>query len=161
MAVKDDAIRDLAVHQPLAAESDEIQELYRLFLLERAPALVGPGPGRRHIPIPESVYDVLLKVINYMSQGKGVSVVPVMEELTTQRAANMLGVSRPFLIGLLKEGKIPYHKTGTHRRIFLKDLLDYRKERDKNRRHILNQMAKREAKEGTYDKFYVPDDEEE
>src|SRR5687767_13998014 len=104
------------VHQLQESEGVEIQELYRLFMLEKAPALV--GPNRESVPIPESIYKVLLQVIGYMAQGKAVSVVPVMQELTTQHAANMLGVSRPFLIGLLNEAKIPFHKTGTHRRIY-------------------------------------------
>jgi len=146
-----------AVHQPLEAESAEIRELYRLFLLEKAPALV--GPDRHSIPIPESIYNVLLQVIGYMIQGKGVSVVPVMEELTTQRAANMVGVSRPFFINLLNQGEIPFHKTGTHRRIFLKDLLAYRKRRDQERRHILEELAKRELQDGTYDSMHIPVEE--
>ncbi|MBZ5606451.1 MAG: helix-turn-helix domain-containing protein [Acidobacteriia bacterium] len=130
-----------AVHQARDAESAEIQELYRLFLLEKAPALI--GPNRESIPIPESIYNILLQVIGYMRQGKGVSVVPVMQELTTQQAANMLGVSRPFFIDLLKQDQIPFHKVGTHRRVFLKDVIDYQKRRDADRKRILDQMAKR------------------
>src|SRR6202035_1848698 len=101
------------VYQSLDTESQEIQELYRLFLREKAPALV--GPNHESLPLPESIYNILLQVLGYLRQGKGVSVVPVMEELTTQQAANLLGVSRPFLIELLNKEEIPFHKTGTHR----------------------------------------------
>lgn len=146
--------RTAAVHQPREVESAEIQELYRLFLLEKAPALV--GPNRESIAIPESVFNVLRQVIGYMRQGKGVSVVPVMEELTTQRAANMLGVSRPFLIDLLSRNEIPHHKAGTHRRIYLKDVIEYRNKRDRQRKKILSDLANQAVADGDYDQVYIP-----
>lgn len=152
------AARAAAVHQSPESESAKIQELYRLFLLEKAPALV--GPDHEAIPIPESIYTILLQVITYMKQGKGVSVIPVMRELTTQGAANMLGVSRPFLIGLLNASEIPFHMVGTHRRIYLKDLLEYRDHRDAERKRILSALAKRDMEDGTYDTIYVPPDPE-
>jgi len=143
------------IFQPRDAESTEIQELYRLFLLEKAPALV--GPDRVAIPIPESIFKILIQVVGYMNQGKGVSIIPVMQELTTQRAANMLGVSRPFLIGLLNAREIPCHKVGTHRRIYLKDVMAYSERRDKVRQRILAEIAKKDVEDGTYDQVYVPE----
>ena len=148
-----------SVHQAKDAESAEIRELYRLFLLDKAPALI--GPGRKSIPIPESIYNILVQVIGYMSQGKGVSVVPVMQEVTTQRAANMLGVSRPFLVGLLNNNEIPFHKVGTHRRIYLKDVLAYRERRDRERKKILAGIARKDLEEGSYDEIYVPASDDE
>src|SRR5713226_5142591 len=135
------------VYQPKDAESAEIKDLYRLFLLEKAPALV--GPNRESIPIPESIYNVLRQVAEYMTQGKGVSVIPVMQELTTQTAAGILGVSRPFLVGLLERGEIPFHKVGTHRRIYLKDVLAYGERRDRTRKRILDEIAKKDVEDGT------------
>ena len=142
----------------MAVESAEIQDLYRLFLLEKAPALI--GPNRESIPIPESIFNVLRQVIGYMRQGKGVSVIPVMEELTTQRAANLLGVSRPFLVDLLNRNEIPHHKTGTHRRIYLKDLIECRNKRDGERADILAKMAKQAIEDGDYDQVYIAEDGE-
>lgn len=147
-----------AVHQPRDTESAEIRELYRLFLLEKAPRLI--GPNRESVPIPESIYNILLQVIGYMRQGKGVSVIPLMQELTTQQAANLLGVSRPFLIDLLSRAEIPFHKTGTHRRIYLKDAFDYQHRRDLDRKRILSEIAKRAVEEGEYDQTRVPEDGE-
>jgi excisionase family DNA binding protein len=143
------------VHQPREIESAEIQELYRLFLLEKAPALV--GPNQESIPIPESVFNILRQVIGYMRQGKGVSVVPVMEELTTQRAANMLGVSRPFLVDLLNRNEIPHHKAGTHRRIYLRDVIEYRNKRDQERKKTLDEIARQAVADGDYDQVYIPE----
>jgi excisionase family DNA binding protein len=147
-----------AVHQPSDTESAEIQELYRLFLVEKTPALV--GPDRKSIPIPESIYKILLQVIGYMSQGKAVSVIPIMQELTTQQAANILGVSRPFLVDLLGRGEIEFHKTGTHRRIYLKDLMAYREKRDQERKRVLAEMANQSLADGDYDEIRVPDENE-
>ena len=147
------------IYQLQESEGAEIQELYRLFLLEKAPALV--GPNRESVPIPEPIYHILLQVIGYMAQGKGVSVIPVMQELTTQQAANMLGVSRPFLVGLLTRNEIPFHKAGTHRRIYLKDVLAYRNRRDAERKRILTELAKRDVADGTYDAVYIPEESHE
>jgi excisionase family DNA binding protein len=145
------------VHPFRESESAEIQELYRVFLLEKAPALV--GPNHESIPIPESIYNILLQVVGYMKEGKGVSVIPVMHELTTQQAANLLGVSRPFLVGVLRRGEIPFHKIGTHRRVYLKDLIAYRAKRDGERKRILNEIARRDIEDGAYD--YIPTSGEE
>lgn len=146
------------VYEPQRTESKEIRELYKLFHLKKAPALI--GPDRKTIPLPESIYKILVRVVDYMRQGKGVTVVPVMQELTTQQAANMLGVSRPFLVELLHQDRIPFHKTGTHRRIYLRDLIAYRELRDRNRRKVLDEMARKSVEEGDYDKMYVPDEAE-
>ena len=62
-------------------------------------------------------------------------------ELTTQEAANLLNVSRPFLIGLLDQGKIPFHKTGTHRRIRFEDLLTYMREEEQRQELVMSELA--------------------
>jgi len=64
------------------------------------------------------------------------------------------------LVDLLKQGEIPFHKVGTHRRIYRKDVLDYQAKRDKNRKRILGKIAKRAVAEGDYDQMYVPDEGE-
>ena len=152
------AARAPAVYDVKDVESADIQELYRLFLLEKAPALI--GPNRESIPIPPSIYDILLQVIGYMSQGKAVSVVPIMQELTTQQAANLVGVSRPFFVEPLNRNELPFHRVGTHRRVYLKDVLQYRDHRDAQRKQILAEMANDAVSTGDYDQIYTPDSEE-
>ena len=82
-----------------------------------------------HIEIPAEIHQVLLQVIEAMQQGLAVTVVPQTMVLTTQQAADLLGVSRPTLIKLLGENQIPSERIGTHRRIQLRDLLTYREQR--------------------------------
>jgi excisionase family DNA binding protein len=90
--------------------------------------LAGSAPADR-IELPAEVYRVLRHVVEVLQQGLAVTVAPLTQTLTTQQAADLLGVSRPTLIKLLDEGKIPFERTGTHRRVLLRDLLSYRERR--------------------------------
>ena len=67
---------------------------------------------------------------------------PVHAELTTQQAAEALGVSRPFLVGLLEEGKLPFHKAGTHLRVRYVELLAYKRQEHEARRRDLDELAR-------------------
>ncbi len=135
------------------SEEQQIRELAQLMTRQRA-ALVGPDNQRHEIP--DSVYRLLLNVLRMMQEGKAVSVVPQMQDLTTQRAANLLGMSRQFFVRLLDEGKIPFHRTGTHRRVYLKDVLAFRTQRDRQRKEAIERIAKEEIEKGTYDDFPLP-----
>jgi len=93
------------------------------------------------LTLPAHVARLLLDILNQMAEGNAVSVIPIHAELTTQQAATLLNVSRPFLIGLLQEGKLKFHKVGTHRRIKYKDLLEYKKAIDTEREKALDELA--------------------
>ena len=82
-----------------------------------------------------------------MEGGQAISIVPVPQDLTTQQAAELLGVSGPFLVKLLETRHLPYHLTGTHPRVYLKDLLAYKQHRDR-----VERMADEANKAGLYDK---------
>ena len=82
---------------------------------------------------------------------------PAHQQLTTQRAANILGVSDSFVVSLVKDGEIPFHMVGSHRRIYLRDLLDYKRRRDAARHEAINNMARSEMEAGTYDKVVLTD----
>lgn len=81
------------------------------------------------IVVPQGVVGVIRMAVEAFSRGLAVSVIPQSQVLTTQQAAELLGISRPTLIRMLDAGRIPYQQAGTHRRLFLEDVLQYREER--------------------------------
>jgi excisionase family DNA binding protein len=93
------------------------------------------------LTVPRSVVDLVARVLAHMAQGHGVSVVPAHAELTTQQAAEMLNVSRPFLIGLLESGQIDYRLVGTHRRITAASLLEYQGKDGARQRAAADELA--------------------
>jgi excisionase family DNA binding protein len=80
-------------------------------------------------------------ILTEIARGNSVATVPVQAELTSLQAAGLLNVSRPYLIKLLDQGKIPHHKSGAHRRIALKDVLDYQRSADQRREAVLAELA--------------------
>lgn len=112
------------------------------------PALVDEHGNRTELPRP--IYDLLVRVATALQEGKVISLVPETQELTTQAAANILGVSRPHLIKLVESGELPFHKVGAHRRIRLKDLMEYQRLRDRGRREALDEMARKAQEAGLY-----------
>ncbi len=102
---------------------------------------VKSGHAQESIELPADVLALLVRILDVMASGRGVALVPEEIELTTMQAAEILRVSRPFLIKLLEEGKIPYRKVGKHRRIRLEDVLSYKEAIDREREAILDQLA--------------------
>jgi excisionase family DNA binding protein len=108
-------------------------------------------PSGKEVEIPGTIHEVLARVVHELARGNGVSVIPVDAELTTQQAADLLNVSRPYLIKLLEEERvIPFHKAGRHRRIRLQDLLEYKKQRDSERRALLGKLSRDAQDVGLY-----------
>ena len=99
------------------------------------------GPNGEEIELPDVVFRLLRQVVNYLAHGKAVKLIPVGMELTTQEAADLLNVSRPHLVKLVDEGKIPCKKVGTHRRIRFQDLIAYKVKQDAEQRQLLSEMA--------------------
>ena len=93
------------------------------------------------ISIPASAFRLLNDILTQMAQGNAVTLIPVHAELTTQQAADILNVSRPFLVEQLEKSVIPYRKVGTHRRILFKDLMEYKQAMDRNRLKTLDELA--------------------
>ncbi len=138
-------------------ESDEaqIRELNRM-LQFGTPALVG-ADGER-LDLPDAVFRLLKDIVRNMQLGRAIVLIPENQQLTTQRAADLLGVSRPHLIKLLESGDLPYHKVGSHRRIYLKNLLAYQKRRDVERKAALDRIAREAFESGLYDRTEIPQD---
>jgi len=93
------------------------------------------------LTLPRAAVEVFTQVLAYMAAGHGVVVVPVDAELTTQQAADLLNVSRPYLIGLLEAGEIDYRKVGKHRRIKATSLTEYLRDDDQRRRQAADELS--------------------
>lgn len=117
----------------------------------RAPKCQLMGPKGESIPLPESVFYVLARVAEVMARGDSITVVPVGREVTTQQAADLLNVSRQYLVRLLDEGRIPFRKTGKHRRLRIEDVLSFKEVRDKDRRAGLRELSQMTEEFGGYD----------
>ena len=126
------------------------EDLLRLTqLLEKAhPKLV--GMDGEEILLPESLYQVLLQVTPLLAQGKGVTLIPQEQFLTTQEAANILNISRPYLYKLLERGDIPFTKIGSHRRIKAENVLNYKQQRDIDRHQALTELTATSQELGFY-----------
>ncbi|QDV13876.1 Helix-turn-helix domain protein [Rosistilla oblonga] len=98
------------------------------------------GDGRS-IEVPKNVFDVLVKTLAIMAEGKAFSLIPVDKELTTQQAADILNVSRPFLSKVLDLGEIPHRKVGRNRRVKFCDLIEYKKKQEQSSKAALQSLA--------------------
>lgn len=109
------------------------------------------APDGTTVALPEPIYRVLRDVAIALSNGLAITVAPHNTLLTTQEAADLLGMSRPTLVKLAEAGELPYTKPGRHRRIRLADALDYQDRMRMRRRDVLDQMTRDAEDSGGYE----------
>lgn len=100
------------------------------------------------VTVPLSAFKLFIGILNQMAEGNAVNITSVQSELTTQQAADLLNVSRPYLIRLLEEKKIPFHKVGTRRKVLCQDILNYKAKIDEERRKVLDELTEEAQKLG-------------
>lgn len=126
----------------LAKESSRLLSLYLSSHEETQEIRVIDQAGEHEaVRVPTAAYRLLIDILAQMAQGNAVSLIPVHAELTTQEAADMLNVSRPYLVKLLDSGMIPFHKVGTHRRVLYQDLVQYKNQADTERLKALELLS--------------------
>lgn len=126
----------------LAKESSRLLSLYLSTKEESQSIRVIDQTGEHEaVRVPTAAFRLLIDILSEMAQGNAVSMIPVHAELTTQEAADMLNVSRPYLVKLLDTREIPYHKVGSHRRVYFRDLAEYKMRVDGERNNALTALA--------------------
>ena len=144
-----------AARKTIIPDEDEHDQLERL-----ARALEGKRPARsmkltaagKETTVPMSALEVLRRAAVELAHGNGVTILPVTAELTTEEAANLLNVSRPYVIKLTKSGELPHRRVGTHRRIPLRDVLEYKRKYQERARATLAKLVDEAQELGIYDK---------
>jgi excisionase family DNA binding protein len=111
---------------------------------------LGETGGEDALLIPRPTAIMFAQILDLLGQGCGVQIIPKETELSTQQAAGVLNVSRPYLIGLLESGKIPFRKVGRHRRITFEDLMAYKRRDDLERRAAADDLAELSEELGLY-----------
>ncbi len=129
------------VEKALAKESS--RQLAPLIQKERTStsiSILEDDLGQR-IVVPNVAISLLLEILTQMAQGNAVTLMPYHAELTTQQAADLLNVSRPFLVKLLESGELAHRMVGKHRRVLLQDVMKYKENIDRARNETLNELV--------------------
>ena len=139
------AMTTIATHPPVQPSEADV-----LLARESSRAL---GPLAQHslrvqiqgraepIEIPAPAVRMLVDLLVEMAAGNAVTLIPVHAELTTQQAADILGVSRPFVVSQLEAGNLKFHKVGTHRRIHFLDVMAYKQRMTTERKKALDELT--------------------
>lgn len=140
--------------EPVIAETQEHAVLDRLdeVLAVSAGSINLVGPSGEVVEIPPSLHGLMRGIVGHLARSEAVAIVQMDRELSTQQAADLLNVSRPYLIQLLDRGEMPYARTGSHRRIRMNDVMAYKQRRDIERRAALRRLTQMSQQLGLYDK---------
>ncbi len=130
----------------LALETSRLLEPLGLLPHDLRLQLLDEATPQGTFSLPAAAVRLLTEILKEMAKGNAVTLIPIHAMLTTQEAADILNVSRPFLVGLLEAGKIPYQRLGSHRRILFRDLMAFKDRTDDARESAQRQLTE-EAQE--------------
>jgi excisionase family DNA binding protein len=120
----------------LAAVLESTQPQHYILNIQKGNQEQAPG-----IELPAKAVALLAEILDLMARGDAATLIPLQTEMTTQEAANFLHVSRPFLVGILESGHIPFRKVGTRRRVRFQDVLTYKQTIDAQREQALDALT--------------------
>ena len=134
------------VHLPTAQEAEEAKITSRALSKyahnERLHLKIASNNNESEdLILPGYAINLLLAMLTEMSKGNAITVMPIHAELSTQETAELLNVSRPHLVDLLEQGKMPFRKVGAHRRVLANDVFDYKQRIDEARFKALDDLA--------------------
>ena len=144
------------VEDTIKIESKDATKLRSVSQILRRGSPTLLGRKGEHAKMPAALYHLLRDIVRNLENGRSLVLMPQERQLTTQRAAELLGMSRPYLIQLLNSGEMPYDLVGKHRRIALRDVLAYAKRREA-RRMALDKMARDAFEAGLYENVKTPE----
>lgn len=145
--------RKRTILPPDEGEAALVKALSDFVTANKAPLRLVAEDGTE-VALPPVVQNALVDVVHLMDNGKAITMAPHNTLLTTQEAADLLDISRPTLVKLLVEGKIPYEQPGKHRRIRVEDLVEYQERFRVERREALRRMTREAQEAGLYDLDY-------
>ncbi len=135
----------LSTHDPVTPTAEEAElaressrQLAQFPSQDLSVRIVDTG---EQVVLPASAVRLLIDLLSAMGEGNAVTLIPIHAELTTQQAADLLGVSRPFLVKQLEDGVIPYRRVGTHRRALFSDLMAYKRSMTESRATALEELT--------------------
>jgi excisionase family DNA binding protein len=136
--------------EPIAAPNTDREALRGVEAMTQSGLELRVSAGDQSVALPQALRLVLEQAAHELVRGNRVSLLPLGRMLTTRQAAEMLNVSRPFLIQLLEREEIPFEMVGTHRRVAIEDILRYRAQRSERRREILRTLSEEADELGIY-----------
>lgn len=133
---------DAAAAQVARRAARRVRDYLARHPAEREVTIQGELGGDDDVVIPREATVLFAQVLGYLAEGNSVQVMPAASMLTTQQAADLLNVSRPYLIKLLESGAIPFDKVGTHRRVAFGDLMGYKARDHQRRREAADELSR-------------------
>ena len=155
MATASPTFRELELPNQIDAEQAanavaELTEFLRAHptLTARVQLVADKADGQTQVVVPAVAFHFFIDILAELANGNAVTVAPVHAELTTQQAADLLNVSRPYLVKLLEDRRIPYRRVGNRRKVMLVDLLKYKRHDDAHREEILDELTREAERVG-------------
>jgi excisionase family DNA binding protein len=140
--------QELGGRLPSASEKEAANQLRKIIAArsgETKLRVIDDDKQTAEIALTPALSSLLMELLRHVGRGDAVTLVPLNQMLTTQQAADILNVSRPYLISILQKGEIAFSFVGRHRRIKAEDLFSYKRARDEKRRQELTELAKTDA----------------